>query len=104
MPSRCMFARHAWLVGLVLLAGCQPKEEIKTYPVRGVVKALQPTDQIVVLKHETIPGWMESMTMEFPVKQSTDFAQLAVGQTIRATVCQKQKSLEFWLEAILVEK
>ena len=89
---------------LIALAGCAPKEPVKFYPVRGVVKSLQAADRIAVLEHEAIPGWMEAMTMEFPVKDSAEFAKLTPGQSIRATICQGQKSLEFWLEGIVVEK
>lgn len=77
---------------------------MKFYTVRGVVKALQPADRIAVVQHETIPGFMESMTMEFPVKNPDEFAKLQVGQQIRATLCQTQKGLDFWLEGIVVEK
>jgi Cu/Ag efflux protein CusF len=47
---------------------------------------------------------MESMTMEFPVKNPDEFSKLQVGQQIRATLCQTQRGLDFWLEGIVVEK
>lgn len=77
---------------------------MKFYPVRGVVKALDPKERIAVVAHETIPGFMESMTMEFPVKNPEEFSKLQVGQQIRATLCQTQRGLDFWLEGIVVEK
>ncbi len=105
MPSRCMSGRRGWLLGLAGLVGCaKPAEELRRYPVRGVVKALQPADRIAVVRHETIPGFMESMTMEFPVKNPEEFARLQVGQQIHATLCQTRNGLEFWLEGIVVEK
>lgn len=101
-----MLSRRACLLTLPFLAACQQKSagEVKFFTVRGVVKALQPTDRIAVVQHETIPGFMESMTMEFPVKNPEEFAKLQVGQQIRATLCQTQKGLDFWLEGIVVEK
>jgi protein SCO1/2 len=100
-----MCGRRGWLLGLAGLVACgKPAEELKRYPVRGVVKALQPGDRIAVVRHETIPGFMESMTMEFPVKDREEFARLQVGQQIRATLCQSRDGLDFWLEGIVVEK
>ena len=89
---------------LVPLAACTPPETVKFYPLRGTVKALQSADRIAVIQHETIPGFMESMTMEFPIKDPGEFAKLAVGQSIRATVCQQSRGLDFWLQGIVVEK
>ena len=86
------------------LAACTPPETVKFYPLRGTVKALQPADRIALIHHETIPGFMESMTMEFPIKDPAEFAKLAVGQRIRATVCQQSQGLDFWLQGIVVEK
>ena len=92
------------LLLLAPLAACTPPETIKFYPLRGIVKALQPADRIAVIQHETIPGFMESMTMEFPIKDPAEFAKLAVGHRIRATVCQQSRGLDFWLQGIVVEK
>ena len=89
---------------LAPLAACTPPKTVKFYSLRGTVKALQPADRIAVIQHETIPGFMESMTMEFPIKDPAEFAKLAVGQRIRATVCQQSQGLDFWLQGIVVEK
>jgi protein SCO1/2 len=102
-----MSGRRAWLLAVAGLAACgkaPEPEEVKRYPLRGVVLSLQPADRITVVRHETIPGFMESMAMEFPVKNPEEFARLRVGQQIRATLCQTRSGLEFWLEGIVVEK
>ena len=88
---------------LAPLAACTPPKTVKFYSLRGTVKALQPADRIALIHHETIPGFMESMTMEFPIKDPAEFAKLAVGQRIRATVCQQSQGLDFWLQGIVVE-
>ena len=74
------------------------------YPQVPVYLSPQAADRIAVIQHETIPGFMESMTMEFPIKDPAEFAKLAVGQRIRATVCQQSRGLDFWLQGIVVEK
>ena len=80
---------------LLLLAGCPnpapqtngPKAAAtKTYSVRGYVVRLDPTNHTAVLKHEKIEGWMEAMTMEFPVKDPAEFAKLAIGDHIECSL------------------
>jgi Cu/Ag efflux protein CusF len=70
--------RAAFLVGLsVLLAlGCgdSPREKPlsepgeRLYDVRGRIEGRDASDNLVRLKHERIPGFMEAMTMEFTVR------------------------------------
>jgi protein SCO1/2 len=91
--------------GLVLLAGCsQPKKSnasIKRYAMRGEVVRLEPQRQIAVIKHEKIEGWMEAMTMEFPVRDKSEMAKLAEGKRIGATVFVQD--LDYWIGEIQVD-
>ena len=57
-----------------------------------------PERKTVVIKHENIEGWMEAMTMEFPVRDSAEFAKLSKGERIRATV--NVQDLDYWLTEI----
>ena len=68
---------------------------------RGQVRRLDPNGMIAVIKHEQIEGWMEPMTMEFPIRDKAEFAKLAVGQTITATVLVQD--LDYWLVDIKPE-
>ena len=54
-----------------------------------------------VIKHDTIEGWMEAMTMEFPVRDKAEFAKLGEGKRIRATV--HVQDLDYWLSDIQAE-
>jgi Cu/Ag efflux protein CusF len=84
----------AVLVTLVLalvLAACSgtkapsgPPE--KHYQLTGVVQAVDPKLQTATVKANDIRGWMEAMTMDFPVRSKSDFGQLRVGDRITATV------------------
>jgi Cu/Ag efflux protein CusF len=56
------------------------------YQLHGVILRLDPAQQTATVKHEKIEGWMEAMTMEFPVASKEEFARLKVGQALRATV------------------
>lgn len=72
----------------------------KTYAVRGEVVALDPANHTATLKHERIDGWMEAMTMEFPVKDAAQYAKLAVGDRVNATLYVTD--LEYYLANVEV--
>jgi Cu/Ag efflux protein CusF len=79
---------------LFLLAGCrQPPvrdeakdEPIRRYALHGEVLRLDAQGNIAAIKHQKIGDWMEAMTMEFPVKDPSEFNHLRAGETINATV------------------
>jgi len=101
--------RRAWLIFATLGAGaCASKKKPfdygapkNTYQLKGVVLRLRPEARIAVIKHEKVEGWMEAMTMEFPVPSETDFSKLKPGVNVRATVCVND--LYFWLTSVTVE-
>lgn len=102
--------RRSWLaLPAALLAACSRKKQAefdygeakKRYRVRGVVLRLRPEARVAVVQHEKIEGWMEPMTMEFPVPETAEFAKLKEKATIRATVCVND--LYYWLTGITVE-
>ena len=88
-----------------LLAGCTREKKstaaVTTYKMTGEVRRLEPDRQTAVIKHEVIDGWMEAMTMEFPVRDKTEFAKLAEGKRIAATV--NVQDLDYWLTDIQVQ-
>lgn len=58
----------------------------KKYQLQGVIVRLDAQAQTATIKHQAIKGWMEAMTMEFPVPSKEEFARLSQGQAIRASV------------------
>lgn len=84
-----LMTRRAIVAAAVLiLAGCGAKEQaqIKRYPMQGEIKSLDPAGKTATINGGKIEGWMEAMTMEYPVKPEADFAKLHVGDHIQATV------------------
>jgi Cu/Ag efflux protein CusF len=81
-----VIARRSFLASLALLAACGTKPPEKRYTLRGDVVSLDPKTQSANIKGDKIEGWMEAMTMEYPVKDKAEFAKLAVGDRISATV------------------
>jgi Cu/Ag efflux protein CusF len=94
----------------LLLASCQQspitstaKEDAKDEPVRryalhGEVLRLDSQGKIAAIKHQKIGDWMEAMTMEFPVKEQSEFDKLQPGEKINATVFVQGNS--YWVGEI----
>ncbi len=62
------------------------KEAEKHYQMTGVVLGLDAKLQTANIQHGPIQGWMEAMTMDYPVRSKTEFQRLHVGDHITATV------------------
>lgn len=71
---------------------------VEKYQLEGEVLALTPQGRIAKVKHQEIKGWMEAMTMEYPVKDPAEFDKLHVGDHITATVYVQH--LNYWLGEI----
>ena len=80
---------------LACCGGAKPATPPKEYKLTGEVVRLDPQVRIATIKHEKIEGWMEAMTMEFPVREAKEFEKLAVGKKITATVYVNGD--EFWI-------
>jgi Cu/Ag efflux protein CusF len=59
----------------------------QTWDIKGVVRAVIPEIQVVVLTHEEIPGFMPAgMTMGFKVKDPKALERVHVGDVVRFTL------------------
>ena len=102
MHRRAAFAAF----GAILLTACsrpaaKSDEPIKQYPLTGEVVRVSASNQTAVIKHEKIGDWMEAMTMEFPIRDKAEFARLAEGKRVQATV--NVQGYDYWLTGISVE-
>ena len=84
-------------IALALMhGGCArspPPSPIKQYRLHGVVVRVE--GHLVAIRHEKIEGWMEAMTMEFPVRPQEELLRLAPGTEITATVFVQD--LDYWI-------
>jgi Cu/Ag efflux protein CusF len=92
-----------WLVAsmALLLIGCggsKPAEPASEFALKGLVLRVDPQVRTAVIKHENIEGWMEAMTMEFPIRDAREFEKLSIGKRISATVFVTGD--EYWLGKI----
>ena len=60
---------------LIALVGCDSEKAKpisvageKIYPLRGVITARNPQQATITVNHEAIPGFMEAMIMDYPVR------------------------------------
>ncbi|MEW6273064.1 MAG: copper-binding protein [Thermodesulfobacteriota bacterium] len=67
MPARREAARLAAATLAALAVACTGLPEGKLYPIRGEVVAVGVARNEVTLRHEAVAGFMEAMTMPFPV-------------------------------------
>ena len=77
------------VVFALFLTGCQRNptaQPAKEYQMQGEVVGLDPAAHLATVKAGKIEGWMEAMTMEYPVKPDSEFQKLHVGDKIEATV------------------
>jgi Cu/Ag efflux protein CusF len=86
---------------LAFLAGCAKQPPEKRYTMHGEIRALDPAGKTATIKAGKISGWMEAMTMEYPVKPDADFAKLHVGDQIDATVVVND--LKYYVTGVTVE-
>ena len=99
------------LLCCVLLLGCAsgcrsggeaqrgvPRER---YALQGRVVSIERDRQQATIDHDTIPNFMERMTMPFPVRDERALATLAAGDRVRATLVVADDA-SYWLEDITV--
>jgi Cu/Ag efflux protein CusF len=92
---------------LLALALCACKEKapkpvsnapIEKYNLDGVVVSLDPKGHVAKINGQKIEGWMDAMTMDYPVKDPKEFDKLHPGDHIAATVFVQD--LNYWVGEI----
>ena len=89
-------------IALILLAlaasncGGTKSENEKRYPLTGKVIAINKTEKTATINHDEIPGYMESMTMEFTVKNDADLDKMKPGDRITGELVVTDTSS--WIE------
>ena len=66
----------------------------RTWNSRGVVRAVLPELNVVVLTHEDLAGYMGSMTMGFRVHDPKLYEGLDIGDTVRFTLTGAPPNVE----------
>lgn len=76
----------AAILGWIALAGCgkQQSTEGKHYSLEGEILSVDVPSKVVFVKHGDIPGYMEAMSMGYPVRDAKELEGLKEGDKIRA--------------------
>jgi protein SCO1/2 len=71
----------------------------REFAVKGVVKKIEPENGRVIIAHETIPGFMEAMTMPFRVKDLASLARIQAGDSVsfKLSVTEEQS----WIDNVV---
>src|SRR5215510_15444864 len=70
------------LAGALLLAQAQAKPQTVT----GMVVEVKPSERVLVVSHDPVPGVMPAMIMPFEVSKATDLNGVAPGAIVTFTL------------------
>ncbi|MFL6466997.1 MAG: SCO family protein [Pyrinomonadaceae bacterium] len=74
---------------------------VKRYEFKGKVVAVDKANKRASIDHEAVPGFMEAMTMEFPIHEDWVWDELQPGADIRAELVVDSSAKDpYWLEKI----
>lgn len=73
-------------IALFSAASCTKKEQGRQYPFRGTVIRIDPSTNVATIHNEKVEGWMDPMTMEYPIESRDEYKALHPGEKIAATV------------------
>ena len=78
-------------------------ENVKRYDMRGKVVSVDRLQKRARIAHEEIPGFMEAMTMDFPIREDWVWNDLVPGAEVRADLVVDSSAKEpYWLEKIAI--
>ena len=79
------------LLATVAFAQDKSKGKAKTYTFHGKVEAV--TEKGLTVNGEKVEGWMEAMTMSYPVDKPDVLKKVKIGDQIMATVYEGDMTL-----------
>ncbi len=95
------------LFALITFSACEkqaaekPSGEQKRYPLKGKVISVDRPNKKARIDHEAIPGFMEAMEMNFPIRENWVWENLSPGAEVHAELVVDMTADEpYWLERI----
>ncbi len=94
------------LFSILLFTACQKSQtqsqnasaDAKRYAIKGTVVAVDKAKKKATIKHEEIPGYMDAMTMDFPIREDWVWEDLTAGADVFAELVVDADG--YWLEKI----
>ena len=99
------------LLSVLLFAACQKSPtqspqasaNAKRYALKGKVVSVDKAKKKAKIEHEEIPGFMEPMTMDFPIREDWVWDDLNPGVEVFAELVVDETAKEtYWLEKIAI--
>jgi Cu/Ag efflux protein CusF len=72
------------------------------YKLKGKIVSVERTLRLATVEHEAIEGYMEAMTMSFPLKDARMAETLKPGDLIQATLVVAATGGQWWLEKVVI--
>jgi len=94
------------LLAALLFTACQKPAttapaEAKRYDLKGKVVSVDRERKRATIEHEAVVGYMDAMTMEFPIHEDWVWDDLTPGSEIRAELVVDSSAKDpYWLEKI----
>ncbi|MCA1589622.1 MAG: SCO family protein, partial [Acidobacteria bacterium] len=94
-------------ISVLFISACDKAEPqrasdaVKRYPLKGKIVSVDKQKKTAVVEHDEVPGFMEPMTMNFPIREDWVWNDLTPGSDIRAELVVDSTAAEpYWLEKI----
>lgn len=98
-----------FLTAIILLTACQKtqtptaSENAKRYELKGKVVSVDKAQKKAKIEHEEVKGFMEPMTMDFPIHEDWIWDDLVPGSEIKAELVVDNAGKDpYWLEKIQI--
>lgn len=99
------------VIAALILSACQKpaappaaSPNAKHYSIRGTVVSVDKVAKKATIKHDAIEGYMEAMTMEFPIRGDWVWDKLTPGATIQGDlVVDSQAKDPYWMENVVIQ-
>lgn len=93
------------LLFLSWASGCgrqegKPGGDVQYFELKGLVMALEPSRNRVIIAHEEIPHFMKAMTMSFTVKDTSLLQGIEVGDSVRGVLAVRRPDV--WLDSLTI--
>jgi protein SCO1/2 len=95
-----------FLLTICFAAACQKSQpqtasgEAKRFTLKGKVVSVDAAKKKAEIAHDDIPGYMDAMTMSFPIRADWVWEDLKPGAEIRSELVVDDAKGEYWLENI----
>src|SRR4029450_4940863 len=76
----------AVVAAATMIVSCGPAATERTYTLQGQILSVAADRLEATIKHETIPGFMQAMTMPYKVREAKEFESLKPGDLITSTL------------------